>query len=85
MKITLLGAAGGEVTGSAYLVETRQAKLLVDCGIFQGGKRADDMNRAPLGAVTDRLNAVLLTHAHLDHNGRLPLVARYSPLPPRLT
>ncbi len=76
MKITLLGAAGGEVTGSAYLVETRQAKLLVDCGIFQGGKRADDMNRAPLGAVTDRLNAVLLTHAHLDHNGRLPLVAR---------
>lgn len=76
MKITVLGAAGGEVTGSAYLVETRQARVLIDCGLFQGGKKAVDLNRPPLGADSSRLDAVLLTHAHLDHTGRLPLLAQ---------
>ena len=75
MKITVLGAAGGEVTGSAYFIETRGAGVLVDCGLFQGGPHAEELNRLPLGANLARLNAVLLTHAHLDHTGRLPLLA----------
>lgn len=76
MKITLLGAAGGEVTGSAYLVEADSARILVDFGLFQGGKRADELNRAHLPPEPERLAAVLLTHAHLDHTGRLPLLAQ---------
>jgi len=75
MKITVLGAAGGEVTGSAYFIETRGVGVLVDCGLFQGGPHAEELNRLPLGANLARLNAVLLTHAHLDHTGRLPLLA----------
>lgn len=76
MKITVLGAAGGEVTGSAYLVETEQARVLVDCGMFQGGRKVDELNHSPLGAAVLPLQAVLLTHAHLDHTGRLPLLAQ---------
>jgi metallo-beta-lactamase family protein len=75
MKITVLGAGGGEVTGSAYLIQTKSARVLLDCGLFQGGKRADALNRSP--QLTSRLpDAVLLTHGHLDHTGRLPLLAR---------
>jgi len=75
MKITVLGAGGGEVTGSCYLVETTQAKVLVDCGLFQGTEGAGGLNRPPLGADSAQLDAVVLTHAHLDHVGRLPLLA----------
>ncbi len=74
MKITLLGAAGGEVTGSAYYVQTKAARVLVDCGMFQGGRKAEARNRPPTSA-RQRIDAVLLTHAHLDHTGRLPLLA----------
>jgi len=76
MKITPLGAAGGEVTGSAYLIETRRARVLVDCGLFQGGREAEALNHAPIPAGAAPVDAVLLTHAHLDHTGRLPLLAR---------
>jgi metallo-beta-lactamase family protein len=75
MKIKVLGAAGGEVTGSAYYVQTKTGCVLVDCGLFQGGKRAEALNRAPTGPK-QKLDAVLLTHGHLDHTGRLPLVAK---------
>ncbi|HNU53222.1 MAG TPA: MBL fold metallo-hydrolase [Verrucomicrobiota bacterium] len=75
MRITLHGAAG-EVTGSAYLVETRHARILVDFGMFQGGARLEARNRLPVGLCPKRLHAVLVTHAHLDHVGRLPLLVR---------
>jgi len=75
MKITPLGAAGGEVTGSAYSVRTSRGNLLVDCGLFQGGRKSEELNQSPL-PPREPLDAVLLTHAHLDHSGRLPLLVR---------
>jgi len=73
MKITVCGAAG-EVTGSAYLVETGAARVLVDCGMFQG-RRATDARNRDLGPIDPtRLDAVVCTHAHLDHTGRFPLL-----------
>lgn len=75
MKITVAGAAGGEVTGSAYYVQTGKARVLVDCGQFQGSRKADALNRR-LPPSRIKLDAVLITHAHLDHTGRLPLLAQ---------
>ena len=77
MKITVAGAAGGEVTGSAYLVQTAAARVLVDCGLFQGRRTAEVRNRLPAGARPRQLDAVLVTHAHLDHVGRLPLLSKH--------
>ena len=75
MKITIVGAAGGEVTGSAYYVQTQKSSILVDCGLFQGGRKSEALNRPPTGA-RQKIDAVLLTHGHLDHTGRLPLLAK---------
>lgn len=75
MKIQVIGASGGEVTGSAYMVETGRSRVLVDCGLFQGGKKSESLNRPPVRAK-GKLDAVLLTHGHLDHTGRLPLLAQ---------
>src|SRR5262245_3834932 len=76
MKITVHGAGGGEVTGSAYRVETADANVLVDCGLFQGARKVENYNRIPKQGAFEQLNAVVLTHAHLDHTGRLPLLTR---------
>jgi metallo-beta-lactamase family protein len=76
MKITVHGAGGGEVTGSAYLVQTRDANVLVDLGLFQGPRSVENYNRIPKKGAFEKLNAVVLTHAHLDHTGRLPLLTR---------
>jgi metallo-beta-lactamase family protein len=75
MKITIVGAAGGEVTGSAYYVQTAQSNVLIDCGLFQGGRKSEALNRPPVGPK-QKLDAILITHGHLDHTGRLPLLAR---------
>lgn len=75
MKIRLVGASGGEVTGSCYVVETKRARILVDCGLFQGGRKSEALNRPP-AAPNRKLDAVVLTHGHLDHTGRLPMLAK---------
>src|SRR5262245_21472586 len=74
MKITVHGAGGGEVTGSAYLVQTREANDLVDCGLFRGARKVEDYNRIPMKGDFKKLNAVVLTHPQLDHTRRLPLL-----------
>ncbi|HET9041867.1 MAG TPA: MBL fold metallo-hydrolase [Burkholderiales bacterium] len=71
MRLTFLGAAG-EVTGSAYLVETDACRFLVDCGLFQGGRDADAKNRAPIPFRAADLDFAIATHAHLDHCGLFP-------------
>jgi metallo-beta-lactamase family protein len=73
VKITIIGSAGGE--GSAYMVQTTKARVLVDCGMFQDGTKSESLNRPPAKPNT-HLDAVLLTHAHLDQTGRLPLLAQ---------
>jgi metallo-beta-lactamase family protein len=73
MRIALCGAAG-EVTGSGYLVQTAKARVLVDFGMFQGHGATEARNR-DLGPVEPlALDAIVITHAHLDHTGRLPLL-----------
>ncbi|HEY8907429.1 MAG TPA: MBL fold metallo-hydrolase [Rhodoferax sp.] len=75
VNITFLGGAG-TVTGSKYLVRHDGKCLLVDCGLFQGYKQLRLRNWSPLPVAPDQINAVLLTHAHLDHSGYLPLLVK---------
>ena len=73
--ITFLGGAD-TVTGSKYLIEHNQKRLLVDCGLFQGYKQLRLRNWNPLPANPAHIDAVVLTHAHLDHSGYLPLLVK---------
>jgi metallo-beta-lactamase family protein len=73
MKIYFHGATG-DVTGSAYHVETKHGSMLVDCGLYQGGKESRAKNRQRAKLEGGKLDAVVLSHAHLDHVGRLPLL-----------
>jgi len=75
VSITFLGGAS-TVTGSKYLVRHGRHTLLVDCGLFQGYKQLRLRNWTPLPIAPDQIDAVALTHAHLDHSGYLPLLAR---------
>src|SRR5687767_966844 len=74
MKITFLGAAR-EVTGSCFMVEAAGARFLVDHGMFQG-LEADRRNRVAPAFDPGDIGFVLLTHAHIDHSGLLPRLAR---------
>jgi metallo-beta-lactamase family protein len=74
-KLTFLGAAGC-VTGSRYLVEAAGKRLLVDCGIFQGSQELQDRNYKPLQVDPKTIDYLMLTHAHLDHTGWLPVLAK---------
>ncbi len=75
MKLTFAGAAG-TVTGSRFLLQQGRRTLLVDCGLFQGYKALRLRNRQPLPVAPRRIDAVLLSHAHLDHSGWLPALVR---------
>jgi len=75
LKLTFLGGVG-TVTGSKYLVEAKGQRLLVDCGLFQGYKQLRLRNWAPPPFDPRRIDAVLLTHAHIDHSGYFPLLAK---------
>lgn len=74
-SLQFLGAAG-TVTGSRFLLEAHGKRVLVDCGLFQGYKTLRERNRAPFPVPPDTIDAVLLTHAHLDHSGYLPALVR---------
>ena len=75
VNITFLGGTG-TVTGSKYLVQHHGKSLLLDCGLFQGYKLLRLRNWTPLPVAPNQIDAVVLTHAHLDHSGYLPLLAR---------
>src|SRR5437899_2975646 len=75
MHIQFLGATD-TVTGSKYLVHHDKAKVLVDCGLFQGYKQLRLRNWSSLPVDPSDIDAVILTHAHIDHSGYLPLLAR---------
>lgn len=73
MELKFLGAAG-TVTGSCYLLRTSRHTLLLECGQVQGSRADEEANRKPL--PVDQIDAVVLSHAHIDHSGRLPLLYR---------
>ena len=74
VHLTILGAAG-TVTGSCYLLEDGERSLLIDCGQFQGSRTLETLNREHFSFDPGKLDAVILTHAHLDHSGLLPRLA----------
>ena len=76
IKLGFYGAAG-EVTGSCYIVTTDRARVMVDMGMHQGEREADEHNRRMPPGDLAALNAVVLTHAHLDHSGRLPQLVQH--------
>jgi len=75
MKVTFLGGAG-TVTGSKHLIESGKTRFLVDCGLFQGLKALRLRNWRPLPVDPRSIDAVVLTHAHIDHSGYLPVLVR---------
>ena len=75
MKLHCYGAAG-EVTGSCHLIQVGSKRVLLDCGLLQGGDETEQRNRQPFPFNVRELDAVILSHAHIDHSGRLPLLYR---------
>ncbi len=70
-KLTFYGATEG-VTGSSYVLETGNKTILLDCGLFQGSREEEKANKEPFQFEVNKIDAVILSHAHLDHSGRLP-------------
>ena len=75
MKLSFHGA-DCDVTGSCHLVDCAGRRILIDCGLYQGGRELEDENARPFGFDPAGIDYVLLTHAHLDHCGRLPLLVK---------
>jgi len=75
MKIEFHGA-DRDVTGSCHLIEAGGVRLLIDCGLYQGGRELEEENSESFGFEPGEIDYVLLTHAHLDHCGRLPLLVK---------
>jgi metallo-beta-lactamase family protein len=75
VKISFHGADRG-VTGSCHLVECQGRRILIDCGLYQGGRELDEENEEPFGFDAAAVDLLLLSHAHLDHCGRLPLLVK---------
>ena len=75
MKLQFLGAAT-TVTGSQFLLTTSRARVVIDCGLFQGAPAESERSRVPLAYDPATIDAVVITHAHLDHCGLLPVLAR---------
>ena len=77
MQLEFFGAAG-EITGSCHILRVNGRQVLLDCGLIQGGRKDEARNRDPFPFAADEIDAVILSHAHIDHSGRLPLY-RVSP------
>src|SRR4051812_28015494 len=75
IKLGFFGAAG-EVTGSCYILKTDRAEVMIDMGMHQGEKVADEHNRRMPPIDLTKLDTMVLTHAHLDHCGRLPMLIK---------
>lgn len=75
MKLTFLGAID-TVTGSKYLIESVDKKILIDCGLFQGYKKLRRRNWQPLPIEAETIDYIILTHAHIDHSGYIPLLVK---------
>jgi len=75
MFLQCIGAVG-KVTGSCHLIEINRHRLLLDCGMIQGGAKDVARNREPFGFDPTEIDAVVLSHAHIDHSGRLPLLVK---------
>ncbi|MDO8557107.1 MAG: MBL fold metallo-hydrolase [Candidatus Jorgensenbacteria bacterium] len=76
MKLTFYGGAG-EVTGSNYLLESGGTKIMIDCGLHQGGRICESPNFKPFPYDPKEIEAVFVTHAHIDHTGRLPQLTKF--------
>ena len=75
MHISFHGADRG-VTGSCHMLECREHRILIDCGLYQGSRELDEENADDFGFDVGDIDYLLLTHAHLDHCGRIPLLTR---------
>ncbi len=75
MRLTILGAAE-EVTGSCHLIEVNGYRVLIDCGLIQGNARDEARNREPFPFDPATIDALVLSHAHIDHSGRIPLLVK---------
>lgn len=76
MQIQFSGGAGGDVTGSLHIVEAGGRRFLLDCGMIQGDANAERRNLLPFDFDPESMDAVLISHAHIDHIGRLPLLVK---------
>ena len=74
MKVTFWGACR-EVTGSAHLLSTQNSSILLDCGLYQGNRKISREKNSTFSFDTKAITNVLLSHAHIDHSGRIPMLS----------